>query len=273
MASFADLRPIIVITVFLSLFIFFISMLATTPEIWSASTQTQRIIADETFEASRLFYWNMTNGTIINHADGWTVTGRFGDVEAKIYTYNSWQFYPIVQIDSFYTWSWGVSYQHDFEHFIWYYKNDTNCEHPISHDQSEDPNYVFPKVPWEGLRIYDIDRYYWENPILSSLQFKIKNSRTSSTVTFSFNETMYGGPQAAWLDDQLYISFANNWSQSQTGMNAFALIGGLLFWSLPGVPTEIYLIVSFIIWPPIVYVAAIWILRLIGSVMGGGASG
>lgn len=347
MASFADLRPIIVIVCFLSLFLFFTSQMAASPEIWN-TTEAQRINADSSFAASNTFYWNVTNGTTINHAYDWTHDGRFGDVQVKLYTYtkdgiDNVLLYPLLQIDSYKTWNWmGLSYQQDFEHFNWYYANDTSKTRKVSYDASEDPN-----INWlsdvHGIRIHDLDllygssgsasvtypftvltagsvlqevyktwslyyfvdgmipTYYGVNvsvksanftninvlktwidsysatpsnlSALSSLKFIISNSRTSSTVAFFFDEDTYGSPGAAWWNDALFVSFNNNYSEQQSGMNAFALIGGLLFWSLPGVPVEIYAIISFMVWPPIIYVAAIWVLRIIGSVFGGGASG
>lgn len=351
MASFADLRPIIVIVCFLSLFLFFTSQMAASPEIWN-TTEAQRINADSSFAASGTFYWNSTNGTTINHADDWTSDGMFGDVEVKLYTYTKdiisgiTMLYPIFQIDSYSTWVWGpLSYQplSSFEHFKWYRANDTAKTSDLAYDMGEDPNLSGSRVgnP-HGLRIHDLDllygssgsasvtypftvltagsvlqevyktwslyyfvdgmipTYYGVNvsvksanftninvlktwidsysttssqSTLSCLRFLISNSRTSSNVAFSFDEDTYGSPGAAWWNDALFVSFNNNYSEKQSGMNAFALIAGLLFWSLPGVPVEIYAIISFMVWPPIIYVAAIWVLRIIGSVFGGGASG
>lgn len=345
MASFADLRPIIVIVCFLSLFLFFTSQMAASPEIWN-TTEAQRITASNDWTAGSVFYWNVTNGTTIKHAYDWTDDGLFGDVEVKLYTFtkdslDNFLLYPLFQIDSYNTWSWGISYQRNFEHFSWYYDNDTGKTRKVSYDASEDPN-----INWlsdvHGIRIHDLDLLYgssgsasvtypftvvtvgsvlqevyktWSlyyfldgmiptyygvnvsvksanftninvlkmwvdsysttssSSAISSLRFIISNSRTSSTVAFLFDEDLYGSPGAAWWNDALFVSFDNNYSEKQSGMNAFALIGGLLFWSLPGVPVEIYAIISFMVWPPIIYVAAIWVLRIIGSVFGGGASG
>lgn len=346
MASFADLRPIIVIVCFLSLFLFFTSQMAASPEIWN-TTEAQRINADSSFAASNSFYWNATNGTTINHADDWTSTGKFGDVKIKMYSYTkdhdgNFLLYPLFQIDSYNTWEWtGISYQRDFEHFKWYLANDTSKINEIGYEiTDEDANFIVGTV--HGIRIHDLDLLYgssssvsvtypftvltvgsvlqevyktwslyyfldgmipsyygvnsplksmnftnienlrsWVDSYLAmstssflvSLNFIISNSKTSSTVAFSFDEDTYGSPGAAWLNDALFVSFNNNYSPDRSGLNAFALIGGLLFWSLPGVPVEIYALISFMVWPPIIYVVAIWILRIIGSVFGGGASG
>jgi len=265
MASFADLRPIIVIASFLSLFLFFTSQMASTPAIWNA-TETQRINADTSFSSATILNWNNTNGTVLNHADGSTITAKLAGKDIKIYSLQKGIFPSIVQIDTFDVWGYGspINYQTNFEHMTWY--NDSAMRNGVSINVFT----ILGGEIWHGISITLLDTMYTAN---NSLSFTISNSRLTTTIAFAFNTTAFSIPSGAWNNNALAITFNTSFDEQGSALGAFQLITGLLFWNLPGVPVEIYALISFVIWPPIIYVAAIWILRIIGSIFGGGASG
>lgn len=281
MASFADLRPIIVISVFLSLFILFTAMVAGSPEIWGGTAETQRINARSDLNVWNIVYWNMTNGTVIDWTgsapNSWTHTAMFGQIQVKIYVYNrSWTQEalqsPIIQIDSYRNGPLDL-YEDlgSFEHFNWYHMNDTYMIQEIGTDAQVTAINTAHGISIAQL-ITDCGSMQGEQN-LAGMTYYITNTRCSQTVTFLYNTSAFFSPLSAFLANDLYISFGQGYAETQSGLNVLSLIGGLMFWSLPNVPTYIYLLFSFIIYPPIVYVLAIWILRIIGSVAGGGASG
>lgn len=267
MASFADLRPIIVIFCFLSLFLFFTTQMAATPSIWN-TTETSPTVGDSTFSGMGLLAWNNTNGTVLNHVDGSTVTGKLAGKDIKIYSlYSALPPSPIIQIDTFDVVGGGipVNYQTNFDHLLWY--NNSAKTNKVSVDML-----VLVPAPttYHGLTISLLDSMWTAN---SSLSFTVSNSRLTTTVAFTFNTTEYSLPSGAWTNNALAITFNTTFDEQNSALDAFNVITGLLFWRLPGVPYEIYALIAMMVWPPLIYVVAIWVLRIVGSIFGGGASG
>lgn len=274
MASFADLRPIIIIvciTGFFTLFLGGFGLGGTTPaDMLGITTPTQKQFAT----ASDMFSY-IHNGTwqYLYFEPFWTSTGTLGNesVEIKLYIFHP--DYPvdgrILQIDSFRTVNWGlVSYQTEFEHFIWYTNNSKTEEVSVTCGL-----YPFSMNVYHGIYGLTLDGWYSYYGNVSALHLYMANSRIGTNIQFAFNETLYDSPSEAWNASALYISFDEGYSETPSSANALSSVISILTWNLPGVPTWVFALVDLIVAAPIIYVAAIWILRIIGSITGGGGSG
>jgi hypothetical protein len=107
---------------------------------------------------------------------------------------------------------------------------------------------------------------------VSGLKYTIKNTRTQMDVTFAFNTTKYATPSLAYLGNEISLIFDLNWNERNTSVNALAFISGIFTFSLPGLPFIPNLILWLIIFPAAMYLAFIFVLRVIGAVFGGGGA-
>lgn len=272
MASFADLRPIIIICCVSGFFLLFLGWVsAETP---TFLTGVNVPVSQQHGRIGDMFS-SISNGTwtYIDHDDGWTSTGTIsnGSISIKLYTFEAPALsydHLLFQVDTFDTVGGflGISWQTNFEHFIWY-TNSSKLE-----QKSVDASTRVPAC--HGIYNYTLDVIYAASGNnMSSLRFYIANSRAAINVQFAFNSTTYANPSLAWLNDALAISFDAGYSETPSSQNTLSIITGLLFWSIPGIPSWLFALVDLAFFAPIIYVAAIWILRIIGSIAGGGASG
>jgi hypothetical protein len=164
-----------------------------------------------------------------------------------------------------------LSYQNNFEHFFWY--TNSSKTDKVSSAFKKDPPVLLAPYDSEGISIQTLNEIYIDNFDQEHLNFFIANGRTTSNVRFAFDNVTYPLPGHAWLADALAVSFDAGYSEEKSTGNALNIILGLLTWSLPGVPSWLFALVDLALFSPALYVVAIWILRILGSIFGGGASG
>lgn len=270
MASFADLRPIIMIACVSGFFLIFLGWVGAEPS--TSYFLTGVNVPDSPTHGSigNMFsYISNSTWTYIQDADDWTSTGTLsnGSIPIKLYTFAKPNNPLLFQVDTFETVEFlGLSFQRNFEHFIWYTNSSRTDQ--ISETLSS------PYIAMHGVTNTTLDSIYSASGNnMSSLEFFIANSRMGTPVHIAFNSTTYATPSLAWKNDALAVSFDAGYSESPSSGNALQMILGLLFWNIAGVPDWLFVLVDLAFFAPILYVAAIWILRIIGSVFGGGGGG
>lgn len=105
-----------------------------------------------------------------------------------------------------------------------------------------------------------------------AIEFKVSCPHFFVKSFFNFNTTLYDSPTEAWDADALWILVGINFDQAQTGFNAWAVIGMLLFFSLPEIHWFVNALIAIPIWAAIAYISFILLLRAIGAVFGGGGA-
>lgn len=123
-------------------------------------------------------------------------------------------------------------------------------------------------IGWHVLALSTVDSYD------SPLKLTAQNSKTKITVTIAYNTT-YPTLQDAFEDQGFTLVFNSNWEDRTTSMNALSLVGMVLTGSLPTVHPYLSVVFGFIGWGLIaagVYLAFIFVLRLVGAVFGGGGA-
>jgi len=145
---------------------------------------------------------------------------------------------------------------------------------------------------WSGQQISLIHRFDWanmetgENRGVSltdseidvdynqeSMKYRLTCAQNDLRLValFAFNETLYSLPSDAWDANALKVLIGVEFDQVLTTMNAWGLIGMLLFFQLPGIHPIINAIIALPLWICIAYISFILILRTIGAIFGGGA--
>ena len=105
-----------------------------------------------------------------------------------------------------------------------------------------------------------------------SLTYQAKNSKTQLDVSFSFNNSKFAKPSDAFYGNEMYMVFKLDFNDRNTSINALSFIGGIFTFSLPGLPFIPNLILWLLIFPAAIYLAFIFVLRIIGAVFGGGGA-
>lgn len=81
----------------------------------------------------------------------------------------------------------------------------------------------------------------------------VTNGNSAGTFIAYWNETEYADPEDAWDNEELYLVHGVGFGAGATN-NIGALVIGLLFFSLPEVPTLINIFISTPLWACIIYV-------------------
>ena len=108
-----------------------------------------------------------------------------------------------------------------------------------------------------------------------SLKYTCQNPERpelSCTLFFGFNTTKYLVPSTAWENGELYMLQAFGFDQMNSSVNAWNLIGAVLFFQMPEIHPVLNVLIALPIWITIAYISYILILRAIGAVFGGGGA-
>jgi len=104
------------------------------------------------------------------------------------------------------------------------------------------------------------------------LEFKVSCPHFFVKVFMNFNSTTYATPALAWDSNELLVLIGIDFSQAQTVFNAWAIIGMILFFTLPEIHWVINAIMAIPLWIAIAYVSFILLLRAVGAIWGGGGA-
>lgn len=91
----------------------------------------------------------------------------------------------------------------------------------------------------------------------------------------TYNTTLYSDFEDAIDNEGLYLIAGIDWNQKGTSHDAWSIISGVLLFDLPGNLMDsiwIYVFVSVPIWLASIYLAFIFVLRVVGAIFGGGGA-
>lgn len=145
----------------------------------------------------------------------------------------------------------------------------------------------FTVIYWD----YDYCKFYLQNGedvnaendqgldlnLLSEEPVKIiaRNSRTETEFVLSYNTTLYGTYVEALENDGLKATFQFDWNDRATSMNALQLVSMALTGTLPNIHPVLSVFFALFSWGLVaagVYLAFIFVLRIVGAVFGGGGA-
>lgn len=155
-----------------------------------------------------------------------------------------------VLLRHFYTWGWIFRQDHALR---WY---DTRGYRIDNH-----------AVIWRRMEAMD---EYWagEHSINSSYDYqplKVECHHFAGSWMFYYNTTLYANVTDAWDHHDLHFWMGLTFDELQTGLNAWDVIGMLLFYEMPDVHWTINAIFKSIIWVMIAYLAFAFILSIVKS--------
>jgi hypothetical protein len=307
--DYSELKPLIVIVVFMSTFIFITLNIPTDFTTGTGVTSTTRNLEYvEYWDAGTLRDYVDINYTVIDpnviwqrwdnlpdyawanlfsqqlddgDGDGNLDLGDYHDLWLlSRYTLNSSEgriyiAYPLQRMFGSFGWvtRWGWA--------EWYFNNMTTIEHNSwAYGEGRAMNKKILEAYWEETDSYGTQLNY------SSFKVKMnyeERQPVTVDVHFSFNTSLYGDPQFAWdaqtgnpTPDDLWVLTGVGFTQARSSYDAWGIVEALLFFNVPqileGTPSFIGYLLSVITWVPIVYISFILILRAIGSVFGGGGA-
>ena len=138
--------------------------------------------------------------------------------------------------------------------------------------------YNFRALDWynnKGIRVSDalhdldyaeLDKNYDSEH--NVCKFTVKNKETTFIVFFGFNTTKYSKPTEALADGDLHCLFCINFDKQNTSVNAWNLVGAILFFQMPDVHPAINALIAIPLWVMIAYLVYVLILKAIPFVGG-----
>jgi hypothetical protein len=254
MGDISEMRAIIVILAFIVFTVTLIGlMVGESPTIFIGTVQgSSGTNTSQSTSPSNLIAWNETYVQPLNFSDtvdfplgGWNIElTRYPYISGIVmYTYDSWWIF-----------NWN------YEQFKWY--NSNNIEVTTNYNPTGQGNFQI-------LSLNTLDSEYSSS---NKTTYQAKNSRTKFDIFFSWNKTAYATPSDAYNHDGLVMVFSINFNDRNTSINAFSFIAGIFTFSLPGLPFIPNLILWLMIFPAAMYLAFIFVLRIVGAVFGGGGA-
>lgn len=125
----------------------------------------------------------------------------------------------------------------------------------------------------EYLYITDLENDYDED--LGGAEYKVKCIHFYIHCFITYDATEYNSTTEAFDDTGLGFIFGIEWDQKGTSYDAWSLITGVLFFSLPGdlgANIWVYALISVPLWMAALYMAFIFVLRILGAIFGGGGA-
>lgn len=165
----------------------------------------------------------------------------------------------------------AVSYDLGGKHFRM--EDRTMTQHLLYHiryDKWWIINWGFHDMIWrnsDGIKIgsyiepHHIDDYY--NPDDDASKFLVSDDKVEVVIYLGYNRTAYDNATQAWINDDLDFLTCMGFDQLNTGMNAWSLIGMLLFFQLPQVHPLVNAIIAIPLWMIIAYLSFSLILKVI----------
>jgi len=95
--------------------------------------------------------------------------------------------------------------------------------------------------------------------------FTVKCKHFQQNVFFAYNETTYSSVEEAWNHHGLYVLIGIEFDELATGLNAWDLIGMILFFQMPNVHPILNYIIAIPIWISVAWLAFAFIIAVIKS--------
>jgi hypothetical protein len=244
MGDISEMRGIIIIFGFISSFLLLMLLIPT--EMYASPYGTSYI--PENVDPNSFIAWNSThtfNITSLN--DAWDIAILGWNI--RLYSY--YGFIRLTTYNYFTIFEWG------FNDFRWY-KNGNDITYYWSGG-------LFTSAHIEVSQIQEDENTYGD------LSYVCKNDYTTFSPTFAYNTTKWDNVTEAYNNLQLSMILTVDWNERNTGMSAFGLISSLLTFSIPA-PYPINILLAAPFWGAIAYMIFIFLLRIVGSVFGGGGA-
>lgn len=137
--------------------------------------------------------------------------------------------------------------------------------------QHNNPLWFIPR--WHALSDPFGTSPYWDhveqfNQTDGTAIFPMKCSHTSVTVILSFNDDAYESLREAWFSDDVFVLVGSGIEQDLSTVNAFQLVGQIMFFQMPDVHPAIQMILGLTFWIPTAYVVTriiLWFIPLLGD--------
>lgn len=84
-------------------------------------------------------------------------------------------------------------------------------------------------------------------------------------VFFAYNDTLYSVPTEAWNNNNLHMLVGIDFDQQETGMNAWNLIGMILFFQMPNVHPILNMLIAIPVWVCIAWLTFAFIIAVVKS--------
>jgi hypothetical protein len=251
MGDISEMRAVIVILAFVVFTVTLVGlMVSESPLMFSGMTSGNSAINNNGGATSptTLLAWNSTY--VLNITDSSDASYHFviQGWNVAVFTVDSWG-HKEIDMATYSTW-W--IFEWDWDDFVWYKDN----------VQVSNLNDIW-------FSMFVLDTHYSQN---KTLDYVAQNSKTRMTVTFVFNQTAYTKPSDAYSAGGLSMVFQQDFNDRNTSINALSFIAGIFTFSLPGLPFIPNLILWIMIFPALMYLSFIFVLRVIGAVFGGGGA-
>jgi hypothetical protein len=160
--------------------------------------------------------------------------------------------YPVEALTLYTYGGWWI-FKWDYNSFKWYDSNG------VERSQWYETGGVVPgwRLGWDSIN-------YSESWTLK----QIGGQEVQVSVFWGYNKTAYASAWHAFMNNDLHVLIAIGFDQENTRMNAWNLIGSLLFFQIPEVHPAINAIIAIPIWVMIAWLIYILILKAIPFVGG-----
>lgn len=249
MGDISEMRGLITVATIVSVTVALVLLM---PSEMYATTYDQDLTTNPAAnDLSELLGWNSTYAW--NITAGAEQTTDINGYHYLLYTQNI--FDNTLQLETYDGW-WVFRW--NFDRFKWY--NWTSHADVSSVDILNRPYLNLTKLDdWDVLPV----------------KLGAENSKCEIAISFAYDNTTYTGYIDAFDNNALTMVFNLDFSDRATSINAFELIGMVLFGALPNIDPVLSGIFAFIGWgiaAAVAYLMFIFTLRVIGAVFGGGGA-
>lgn len=248
MGDISELRGLIFVVTFMGIFVFLAILIPT--EFFTFNPERQVETPDH-FEAIDIQFFSETENFTVVHSTyfynhqfslgGWNIAFR------------SWQSYalvPVAHICSYGYRSWWI-FAWDFRAYDWFDENGVNYG--------------------DELTFAELDSIWnkQEEKQNETITFITKLEHCQVMVYFGWNTTAYSKPSDALNNNEMDVLYAIGMDQINTSVNAWNIVGMLLFFQIPDVHWIINVLINIPMWIVIAYLTYVLVIKVIPLIAGG----
>lgn len=239
------------ITVVSFLSVFFILVMTMPTALLTSAPQYRTVTTPEYFEAVDIQSFAQTYNFSLSTCE-WT-----SNTYLKTFNLGGWNLYfraiPTHWIESAHYAQWWI-FSWDFHYFEWYDKQGINYGKELELTELDSVFLTLNQTqPSSNMTI---------------MEFTIKSDQTQLSVFFSWNHTQWGYPSNAINNGDFHILYCIGFDKINTSINAWNLVGMILFFQAPNIHPVLNAIIAIPIWVAIAYLIYIIILKAIPFVGG-----
>jgi len=243
-----EIKGLIVAITFLSTFFIIVAMIPA--EFMVSSTEGRTVEVPEYFEAIDIQFFSFIHNFTIGAPDiygKWDYKFEFAGRNVEFFRQEGLGF-SVRLYDKFWI------FEYNIRGMEWFDANGRKV--------SEYDTFYLDYLPFDELDSnYDSD--------MRVCPFTVKRSgETEFKVYFAFNTTKYSTPSEALEDNELHALFCAGIDDANTKLNAWNLVGAILFFQMPDVHPAINALIAIPLWTLIAYIVYVLILKAIPFVGG-----